>query len=86
MHDEVDGFGDDTIDKFDPRRFRVVRRIHVGSQPYDVAYAAGSVWSSNFGDGTVSRIDPRRGRVVATIRTGGQPGGLRYATGSLWVG
>jgi len=60
-----------------------LRRIRVGSQPYDVAYGFGYVWASNNGDGTVSKIDPKRGRVVKTIRTGGGPAGFRIAAGSV---
>jgi virginiamycin B lyase len=60
--------------------------IHVGVEPVNVAFGAGSVWASNFGDGTVSRIDPERNAVVATIDIGGQPAGIAAGDGAVWVG
>jgi virginiamycin B lyase len=63
----------------------VAKRIPVGVQPYDVAFAFGAVWSSDFGSGTVSRINPRRNRVVRRIQVPA-PTGFAVAGGALWVG
>ena len=63
-----------------------MKRIRVGVNVWDVAYAFGSVWASNNFDGSVSRINPATNRVVKTIKTGGQPSNFAVAADALWVG
>ena len=63
-----------------------MKRIRVGVNVWDVAYAFGSVWASNNFDGSVARINPATNRVVKTIKTGGQPSNFAIAADALWVG
>lgn len=44
--------------------------IPVSADPFDVVFAAGSVWVSDVDTGTVSRIDPSSNTIVATIALG----------------
>jgi YVTN family beta-propeller protein len=63
-----------------------VKRIRVGVNVGDVAYAFGSVWATNNYDGKVVRIDPSTNKIVATIATGGAPTNFYATADTLWVG
>ena len=63
-----------------------MKRIRVGLNVWDVAYAFGSVWATNNTAGSVSRIDPATNRVVKTIKTGPLPTNLDVGKDTLWVG
>src|SRR5436309_2536221 len=44
------------------------QRIHVGTQPQDVAATAAGVWVADYGDQAVVRLDPATRRVLAKIK------------------
>ncbi|MGH8890384.1 MAG: hypothetical protein ACRDV3_11610 [Acidothermaceae bacterium] len=71
---------------FDPSAKKVVRRVHVGTAPIEVSFAAGSGWVSNTGDATVTRFAPATGDVDATIAvSGGSLGPLFAEDDAVWV-
>jgi YVTN family beta-propeller protein len=77
---------DNTVDRFDPRRFgagpAVV--IKVGHGPSGVAIGGGFVWVSNADDDSVSRIDPLT-QSVTRIPVGRSPRAVAYGAGAVWV-
>src|SRR5262245_21387321 len=48
----------------------VVRKISVGTDAFDVAFADGSIWVAAALDGYVKRIDPKTNKVTATFELG----------------
>src|SRR5215217_1567401 len=59
---------------------RVLYGLPAGSNPLELAYGDGSVWSSN-GDDTVTRV----ARHTVTIAVPGKPSGLRVIGHDVWV-
>jgi hypothetical protein len=45
--------------RVDPAKLKVVKRIRLHDQIWDVAYGAGSVWATEPGLGYVARISPK---------------------------
>jgi YVTN family beta-propeller protein len=62
----------------------IVTSHPVGTNPFGVAYGAGSLWVANNGDGTVTRLDPATGRAT-TIPVGAGPLRVAFAAGKVWV-
>ncbi len=76
------------IARFDPKTYKPIKTIKVGSSPLFVLYAHGAIWVVNDGDGTVSRIEPATNKVVTTFSAGVPNAGGNwpvYAFGSLWL-
>jgi len=74
------------LNRIDPRTFRVLDRIQVGSGTRDAVSAGGFMWNVNSDEGTLSQISPSSNRVVRTIRYGGS--GSSYgivAAGKIWI-
>ena len=63
-----------------------VRRIAVGSTPFDVLVAYGRVWVTAWEDGKLAAVDPKTLEVVRRIDVGPRPVGLAARNGTLWVG
>jgi streptogramin lyase len=63
-----------------------VRRIDVGSVPFDVLAAYGRIWATAWRDGRLAVVDPETLRVVRRIDLGPRPAGLVAHNGTLWVG
>jgi streptogramin lyase len=63
-----------------------VRRIAVGSTPFDVLTAFGRVWVTAWGSGKLMAVDPKTLEVVRRIDVGPRPVGLAARNGALWVG
>jgi YVTN family beta-propeller protein len=59
--------------------------FRVGSDPFAVAIAAGSIWAASRSDGTVSRVDPTQNKVVETISVGASPTALAADKDGVWV-
>ena len=68
------------------KTLKVAKRIKVGINVWDVAFAFGSAWATNNYDGTVVRINPATNRIVKTIKTGAQPTNFGIAKDAIWVG
>ena len=64
---------------------RVVKVVHIGGDPVDGAYGAGSLWVSDFEHSQVLRIDPRTRRVVARIPLEEPADDLAADDGSVWA-
>lgn len=80
----------------DPAARKVVARIKIGPQLWDVEFAAGSVWATSVTNaavwvanriaGTVTRINPRTNRIVARIKVGLNPSNPAIAAdGTVFV-
>ena len=68
------------------RRAHITHSQRVGSEPFGVTVAGGTVWVSNKGDDTLSRLDARTGRRKgAAVPTGDQPKESTVSDGVLWV-
>ena len=63
-----------------------VRRINVGSTPFDVLVAYGRVWVTAWEAGKLAAVDPTTLEVVRRIDVGPRPVGLAARNGILWVG
>jgi YVTN family beta-propeller protein len=73
--------------RIDPARMKVVKRIRLADQVWDVTYGAGSVWATEPNLGYVLRISPKTNKVRRRIRIRkAAPANLRYGDGAVWVG
>ena len=70
-----------TVERVNRNTLKVVKRIKVGINVWDVAFAFGSAWATNNFDGSVSRINPATNRIVKTIKTGAPADELRDRRG-----
>jgi streptogramin lyase len=61
------------------------RRIHVGTQPQDVAATSEGVWVADYGDQTLVRLDPRSRRVLARIKLHRAPVAVAAGNGVVGV-
>jgi DNA-binding SARP family transcriptional activator/DNA-binding beta-propeller fold protein YncE len=59
--------------------------FRVGSDPFAVTVAAGSIWAASRSDGTVSRIDPSQNKLVETVSVGASPTALAADRDGVWV-
>src|SRR5579872_4447428 len=60
--------------------------IHVGKQPYGLAFDGTNLWVANFADDSVSKVRTNDGTVLGTFATGGsQPYGLVCDGSNIWV-
>jgi YVTN family beta-propeller protein len=70
------GLRSKTVSVIDLRRRRVLRKLHAGADPFDVAFSGpATALVSNFGAGTVSVIDIAAAR-QRVVRVGARPRGL----------
>jgi YVTN family beta-propeller protein len=67
---------------------KLVKRIHLPDQIWDITFGAGSVWATESSRGYVDRINARTNRVRRRIRlpSGTLPRNLRFGDGAVWVG
>lgn len=67
---------------------KVVKRIELPDQIWDVTFGAGSVWATETNLGYVVRISARTNRIQHRFRLprGVQLGNLRFGGGAVWVG
>ncbi len=76
--------------RIDPRRDRIVAKIHATSACAQLAADDTAVWGASSDDPScrpgVSRIDTRTNTVTATIDTGGAADAVALDHGSLWYG
>jgi streptogramin lyase len=63
-----------------------IRHVTVGSIPFDVLLAHGSVWVTSAGTGTIEQLDGATGRRARLYRDGIFPSGLAWCDGRVWVG
>jgi streptogramin lyase len=61
------------------------QRIHVGTQPQDVAVSSQGVWVADYGDRTLVRLDPTSRRVLARIKFRHQPVAVAAGDGVVAV-
>jgi streptogramin lyase len=61
-------------------------RYAVGSSPFDVLLANGSVWVSSYGIATIARIDAASRRMTRLYKDGEHAAGLAFCGGRVWVG
>jgi DNA-binding beta-propeller fold protein YncE len=59
--------------------------FRVGSDPFAITVAAGSIWAASRSDGTVSRVDPSQNKLVETIAVGASPTALAADKDGVWV-
>jgi hypothetical protein len=70
----------------DPRRNRVVQRVHVPGKPCLMRSAGGLLWV-DLREGLLVAVDPATGRVLRHVRTENTCGyGFDFAAGALWIG
>jgi YVTN family beta-propeller protein len=76
------------LDRIDPGTNRVVQRIALDADPFDLAWGYGSLWVSSYfhEPRELLRVDPATGQVLATITdvTLGATG-LAVGDGAVWV-
>jgi YVTN family beta-propeller protein len=75
---------DGTVVRVDPRRNKVVARIHGFTDPNGLVYAYRALWISDLARGTVTRVNPRTGRVTARIKIP-KADWITPGSGALWV-
>ena len=68
-----------------PRSGRV-RRLGVGSTPFDVLAAFDRIWVTAWAAGKLAVVDPRTLKVVSRIDVGPRPVGLLARNHAVWVG
>ena len=64
---------------------RIVKVVHIGGDPIDGTFAAGSLWVADFGGDQVVRIDPVRRTVIARIPIGNAPENIAADSESVWA-
>ena len=64
---------------------RIVKVVHIGGDPMDGTFAAGSLWVADFGGDQVVRIDPVRRTVIARIPIGNAPENIAADSESVWA-
>ena len=74
--------------RVNPTKLKVMKRIVLPDQIWDVAFGAGSVWATEPNLGYVLRINTKTNKVRRKIRIPGfaGPANLRYGGGAVWVG
>ena len=79
-------YGTHSVIRMDLMKLKVVKRIILRDQIWDVAFGAGSVWATETYLYVV-RIDPRTNKVGRKIKIPDQRARhLRYGAGAVWVG
>jgi virginiamycin B lyase len=63
-----------------------IRHVTVGSIPFDVLLAHGSVWATSAGISTIAQLDGATGGLTRVYRDGIFPSGLAWCAGRVWVG
>jgi DNA-binding beta-propeller fold protein YncE len=74
-----------SVVRVEPRTFRI-RKVRVGSEPFDVLGAAGRIWVTAWGEGELVELGPLSTRVLRRVDVGPYPAGLAARAGSIWVG
>src|SRR4029077_13214278 len=64
---------------------KVAGRVAVGSQPYCVALAGGSLWVGDHGSRDVRRVDPGTASVTANLPIGMRPWRMAASAKAIWV-
>ena len=59
--------------------------VGVGTNPYGISYASGSIWVANTGSDSVTRINPTTNSVIASIPVAAAPQLMTSAAGYVWV-
>jgi YVTN family beta-propeller protein len=75
--------GDRTITRIDADSGRPTKPLSIAAT--ELAFGAGTLWSSQRTANRVVRINPKTGSVVAEIPVGNGPTGLAYGSGGGWV-
>jgi streptogramin lyase len=63
-----------------------VKRISVGSIPFDVLVAYKRIWVTAWGGGQLAVVDPQTLQVIRRVDVGPRPVGLIASNGTVWVG
>jgi YVTN family beta-propeller protein len=75
---------DQALVRIDLRTRKVVAKVAIGTDAYDLVVADGSLWADSFDGGMVVRTDPRTRRVTARLQLDALTG-MGAGGGAVWV-
>lgn len=78
-------FGEESLQRFDPKAHRFEKPINLGSGLQGIAYGRGSIWVVNKNDDAVYRIDPETNAIVSRITVGRGPEAIAVSRDAVWV-
>src|SRR5205823_2694322 len=55
----VDGYASASVIRVDPQTLKIVKRIPMGDQIWDITVGAGSVWATGTSSNFIARINPK---------------------------